>query len=169
MKQHKISFVIESLVYFRFETKFESIKLCVCSVISDFFPTTTAHQVPLPVGFSRQEHWSGLPFPPPGNFPDPGIEPTSHISCTSWQILYHSAIWKVLHSKGQKCELVPFTMQIPLSPLFCTALVGSGVFFKFRRTGVFQWAFQCKFSNKVVVSNKVITYHDKKVQPSENS
>ena len=31
---------------------------------------------PLSVGFSRQEYQSGLPFPPPGDFPDPGIEPT---------------------------------------------------------------------------------------------
>ena len=29
------------------------------------------------MGFARQEHWSGLPFPPSGNLPDPGIEPTS--------------------------------------------------------------------------------------------
>ena len=29
------------------------------------------------MGFSRQEYWSGLPFPPPGNLPDPGIKPTS--------------------------------------------------------------------------------------------
>ena len=31
--------------------------------------------------FSRQEHWSGLPFPTPGDLPDPGIEPTSLTSC----------------------------------------------------------------------------------------
>jgi len=30
------------------------------------------------MGFSRQEHWSGLPFPPPGDLPDSGIEPESH-------------------------------------------------------------------------------------------
>ena len=36
-----------------------------------------ARQAPLSVGFSRQEHWSGLPFPPPGDLPDPGIEPRS--------------------------------------------------------------------------------------------
>ena len=36
-----------------------------------------AHQAPLPMGFSRQEHWSGLPCPPPGDLPDSGIEPTS--------------------------------------------------------------------------------------------
>ena len=34
-------------------------------------------QAPLSMGFSRQEHWSGLPFPPPGDLPDPGVEPTS--------------------------------------------------------------------------------------------
>ena len=40
-------------------------------------PGTVAHQAPLSVGFSRQEHWSGLPFPSPGDLPNPGIEPTS--------------------------------------------------------------------------------------------
>ena len=40
-------------------------------------PWTSAHQAPLSVGFSRQEYWSGLPFPSPGDLPDPGIEPRS--------------------------------------------------------------------------------------------
>ena len=40
-------------------------------------PWTVAHQAPLPMGFSRQEYWSGLPFPSPGNLPNPGIEPGS--------------------------------------------------------------------------------------------
>ena len=38
---------------------------------------TVAHQAPLSMGFSGQEYWSGLPFPPPGDLPDPGIEPVS--------------------------------------------------------------------------------------------
>ena len=38
---------------------------------------TVAHQAPLSMGFSRQEYWSGLPCPPPGDLPDPGIEPSS--------------------------------------------------------------------------------------------
>ena len=38
---------------------------------------TVAHQFPLSMEFSRQEYWSGLPFPSPGDLPDPGIEPTS--------------------------------------------------------------------------------------------
>ena len=37
-------------------------------------PWTVAHQAPLSMGFSRPEFWSGLPFPPPGDLPDPGIE-----------------------------------------------------------------------------------------------
>ena len=37
-------------------------------------PWTVAHQAPLSMGFPRQEYWSGLPFPSPGNLPDPGIE-----------------------------------------------------------------------------------------------
>ena len=36
-----------------------------------------ARQAPLSVGFPRHEHWSGLPFPPPGDLPNPGIEPRS--------------------------------------------------------------------------------------------
>ena len=43
-------------------------------------PWTVAHQAPLSIEFSRQEYWSGLPFPPPGNLPNPGIEPTFLIS-----------------------------------------------------------------------------------------
>ena len=38
---------------------------------------TVARQVPLSIGFSRQEYWSGLQSPPPGDLPDPGIEPAS--------------------------------------------------------------------------------------------
>ena len=38
-------------------------------------PWTVAYQAPLSMGFSRQEYWSGLPFPSPGDLPNPGIEP----------------------------------------------------------------------------------------------
>ena len=40
-------------------------------------PRTVACQAPLSMGFSRQEYWSGLPFPSPGDLPDPGIKPGS--------------------------------------------------------------------------------------------
>ena len=39
-----------------------------------FIPWTVAHQAPLSMELSRQEYWSGLPFPSPGDFSDPGIE-----------------------------------------------------------------------------------------------
>ena len=38
-------------------------------------PWTVAHQAPLSMGFSKQEYWSGLPFPSPGDLPDSGINP----------------------------------------------------------------------------------------------
>ena len=53
--------------------------VCVsCSVLSDSeIPQTVAHQAPLSIWFSRKEYWSGLPFPSPGDLPNPGIEPRS--------------------------------------------------------------------------------------------
>ena len=49
-----------------------------CSVVPDSAtPWTVAHQAPLSMGFPSQEYWSGLPFPSPGNLPDPTIKPVS--------------------------------------------------------------------------------------------
>ena len=51
------------------------------SVVSDSTTLwTVAHQAPLSMGFARREYWSGLPFPPLGHLPDPGIEPESPVS-----------------------------------------------------------------------------------------
>ena len=60
-----------------------------CSVMSDSTPQTVACQAPLSMGFSWQEYWSGLPFPPPGNLPHPETEGEPLVSCTGRQILYH--------------------------------------------------------------------------------
>ena len=49
---------------------------CVCRNPMDCI----AQQASLSVGFSRQEYWTGLPCPPPGDLPDPGIEPASLMS-----------------------------------------------------------------------------------------
>ena len=43
-------------------------------------PWTVAHQAPLSMGFSRQDYWSGLPFPSPGDLPSPGVKPISLVS-----------------------------------------------------------------------------------------
>ena len=56
--------------------------MCVnCSIVPDFVtPWTVARQAPLSKGFSREEYWSGLPFPSSRDLPDPGIETESPIS-----------------------------------------------------------------------------------------
>ena len=63
---------------------FPSCMLCVLSCFSSVqllvTPWTAAHQTPLSMGFSRQEYWSGLPCPPPGDLPDSGTEPMSPVS-----------------------------------------------------------------------------------------
>ena len=46
-------------------------------------PWTVAGQASLSMGFSRQEYWSGLPFPSPGDLPNPGIEPRSALQADS--------------------------------------------------------------------------------------
>ena len=64
-------------------------------------PWTVAHQAPLSMGFSRQEYWSGLPFPPPEDLPDPGTKPISPTS-PAWQVDSSTAEppRKVLHLNG---------------------------------------------------------------------
>ena len=64
-----------------FQESYSMIHACVLSHFScvQLFAIswTVAHQAPTSMGFSRQEYWSGLPCPPPGNLPNPGIKPTS--------------------------------------------------------------------------------------------
>ena len=56
---------------------------------------TVALQAPLSMGFSRQEYWSGLPFPSRGDLPDPGIEPRSLVSpALAGGFFTTSAIWE---------------------------------------------------------------------------
>ena len=69
-------------------------KLC-CAVPSHFShvqlfkpPQAVAHQAPPAIGFSRQEYWSGLPYPPPGDLPNPGSN-LGLLHCR--QVLYHWA------------------------------------------------------------------------------
>ena len=54
------------------------------SVRVSAIPRTVPRQAPLSMGFSRQEYWSGLPFPPPEDLPDPGIQPAS-LTSPDWQ------------------------------------------------------------------------------------
>ena len=85
-------FVIYKIFYLPF---------CVC-VLSRFsrvllFETlwTVAHQAPMSMKFSRQEYWSELPCPPPGDLPDPGIR--------SMSLTYPAQVWAQLF-RAKKCD-----------------------------------------------------------------
>ena len=65
-------------------------------------PWTVALQAPLSVGFSRQENWSGLPFPTLGDLPNPGIEPMSlTFPALASRFFTTRATWEVLQKEGQ--------------------------------------------------------------------
>ena len=53
---------------------------CAQSCVTLWDPWTVARQAPRSMGLFRQEHWNGLPFPPPGDLPNPGIEPVFPVS-----------------------------------------------------------------------------------------
>ena len=82
----------------------------VCCVLSCFShvqlyatPWTVAGQAPLSMGFSRQECWSGLPCTPPGDLPDPGIEPMSlRAPALAGRFFTTSTIREALHMHGLK-------------------------------------------------------------------
>ena len=70
-----------NIVLHRESCKFTHTWFLCCCLASKLYPTlfatpwTVARQAPLSVGFPRQAYWSGLPFPSPGDLPDPGIKP----------------------------------------------------------------------------------------------
>ena len=72
--------------------------VCVCllSRVRLFAtPRTVARQAPLSMGFLRREYWSGLPFPPPGDLPNPGIKLTSPVPpALAGGFFYHCATGK---------------------------------------------------------------------------
>ena len=68
---------------------------CVCSVVSNSAtPWTVALQASLSMGFSRSEYWGGLPFPSPGDLPDPGVKPSFLAERITGIIVVNSFIWK---------------------------------------------------------------------------
>ena len=71
-------------------------------------PWTITSQVPLFMGFCKQEYWSGLPCPPPGDLPDSGIKPISLMS-PGRRVLYHWATWEA-HKPTilQLKKIIPF-------------------------------------------------------------
>ena len=78
---------------------------------------TAAFQAPLLTEFSRQEYWSGLPRPPPGDLPDPGIEPVSVTSLAladeffttsaTWEALQHYVVWLFTMPRNDIWSVLP--------------------------------------------------------------
>ena len=93
-------------------------------------PWTVARQAPLSMGFSRKENWNGLPYPPPGDLPNPGIKPMSLLSLSLAGRLFTSrATWeaamvglmaasKRAHTKG---HLLGLLLPVPPSLQRATA------------------------------------------------
>ena len=87
-------------------------------------PWTVVLQAPPSMGFSRQEYWSGLPLPSPGDLPSPGIEPLSSASPSlalyHFTLLYHSDTWdtaqdcKAPWTQCQPCNSEPLEIRCPL-------------------------------------------------------
>ena len=80
---------------------------------------TVACRAPLSMGFSRQEYWSGLPLPTPGDLPDPGIEPASLASP-----VFAGRFFTTAPSKSLTCFKVVFYTQIPTD--FWQIYLGNG-------------------------------------------
>ena len=78
-------------------------------------PWTVAHQAPPSMEFTRQEYWSGLPFPSPGDLPDPGIKPPL---LSSTRVLYHWAARAACESA--MCTYTPSLWGLPVTPLHTT-------------------------------------------------
>ena len=88
-------------------------------------PWTVAYQAPPSMGFSRQEYWSGVPLPSPGDLPNPRIKlAVSYVSCISRQVLYHQRHLWFMKVKSE-------TLVSQLSPTLCDptdcSLPGSSV------------------------------------------
>ena len=83
-------------------------------------PWTVAHQAPLPVGFSTQEHWNGLPCPSPRNLPTPGIEPVSLTSpALAGGLFTTSATWETFN--GYEFEQTPGDSEGEVSLVCCSS------------------------------------------------
>ena len=84
---------------------------CVLSCFSCVTLWTIAYQAPLNTGFSRQEYWSGLPWPPPGDLPDPETEPESLTSpALAGRFFATSATWEAPYNVLGAQKLSPYTL-----------------------------------------------------------
>ena len=92
-------------------SRFSRVRLCAT-------PQMAAHQAPPSLGFSRQEHWSGLPFPLPGDLPDPRTKPASLTSpalAGGIFISYSKFLLAIYFTHSNVCFHVTFSIHLTLS------------------------------------------------------
>ena len=87
-------------------------------------PWTVAHQAPLSMGYLRQEYWSQLPFPSPGDLPDPVIEPESPTLAGRFFTLSHMASpyfipWLEVYTFWPSSPISSFPRPLAITNLFC--------------------------------------------------
>ena len=114
-----------------------------------------ACQTPLSMGFSSQEYWSELSYPPPGHLPDRGINSTSHVSCTGRLVLHHqhhlgSPESSILQTNTQFIHMVVRSPWILLTILLPFAMQSSdNIKFSEQSTQVRQKSKQTKQTRKL--------------------
>ena len=79
--------------------------MCSLTHVQVTAPWTVACQAPLYMEFSRQEYWSRVPFPSPGDLPNPRIELESLVPPALQEIVYHCTTWKGLLTERKKTKL----------------------------------------------------------------
>ena len=86
---------------------FSSVFSCFSHVQLFAIPWLVACQAPLSMGFSRQEYYSGLSCPPPGDLPNPGIKPASLMSLLlASRFFTTGATWEALNEDGRWCKKI---------------------------------------------------------------
>ena len=101
-EEHKAYRWLKAWLMIEFRMRLRVLCMCACSVtsvVSDFLQPMDCSlpQVPLFIGFSRQEYWSGLPCPPPGDLLDPGIRTQiSCVFCFAGKFFTAESPWKPL-------------------------------------------------------------------------
>ena len=119
--QHNKYKLLELIIY-QASIKHSSSSLVTKSCLTLVTPWTVALQAPLSMGFSRQEYWSGLPFPSLGDLSNPGIEPVSLTSPTlTGGFFTTSTTWEALGCSSAWCFWLslwgPLACVFPASPL----------------------------------------------------
>ena len=117
-----------------FLCRYSSVCVCVCACAcaqSCLTSWTVARQVPLSMGFSRQEYWSGLPLPPAGNFPNPETEPVSLSSPTLAGGFFSTVPPGKPHRYSQLCGAYSYLLFLYAWSWFLNVFLVTSLYYKY--------------------------------------